>query len=155
MMAKRLLTSLSMILLIAAAIQGKGKGPPHEILRISLGMTRADVHARLQKIGHLEKEERKRQEVWGLKQNAYFSHLLIGFDSDFKVRYLTAVARPNGRRMRYSDLADLKLAKQKRLLQNFQYEWQVPARGNLPAYVVMARGTDPRYLTTYSLKSVN
>jgi hypothetical protein len=154
-MAKRLLTSLSMILLIAAATQSKGKGPPHEILSISLGMTRADVHARLQKIGHLEKEERKRQEVWGLKQNAYFSHLLIGFDSDFKVRYLTAVARPNGRRMRYSELADLKLAKERRLLRNFQYEWQVPARGNLPAYIVMARGTHPQYLTTYSLKSAN
>jgi hypothetical protein len=154
-MAKRLLTSLSMILLVAAAIQGKGKGPPHEILSISLGMTRADVRARLQKIGHLEKEERKRQEVWGLNQNAYFSHLLIGFDSDFKVRYLTAVARPNGRRMRYSDLADLKLAKERRLLRNFQYEWQVPARGNLPAYIVIARGTHPQYLTTYSLKSVN
>ena len=65
------------------------------------------------------------------------------------------MARPNGRRMRYSDLADLKLAKQMRLLQNVQYEWQVPARGKAPGYVVMARGTDPRYLTTYSLKSVN
>ena len=154
-MAKRLLTSLAMILLVAAAVQSKGKEPPHEILSISLGMTRAEVHARLQKIGRLEMEERKRQEVWGLKQDAYFSHLLIGFDSDFKVRYLTAVARPKGRRMRYSDLADLKLAKERRLLRNFQYEWQVPARDNVPAYVVMARGTNSKYLTTYSLKSVN
>lgn len=144
-----------MVLLIAAAIQGKGKALPHEILSISLGMTRSDVHARLQKIGHLEKEERKRQEVWRLKQNAFFSHLLIGFDSDFKVRYLTAVARPNGRRLRYSDLGDLKLAKEMRLLRNVQYEWQVPASGNLPAYIVMARGTHPQYLTTYSLKSVD
>ena len=43
-------------------------------------------------IGTLEKEDRKRQEVWAVKDSR-ISHLLVGYEADNRVRYVTALAR--------------------------------------------------------------
>src|SRR5687767_5286169 len=83
--------------------------PQPEIMGISLGMSRADARSRLQSFGTLERETRKRQEVWAIK-DARVSHLLVGYDPDLRVRYVTAIARAGGPRIRYEDVADLKSA---------------------------------------------
>jgi hypothetical protein len=78
---------------------------------IRLDMTQEEAHARLKKIGSMEKEERKRQEVWAIN-DPRVSHLLVGFDPSLRVRYVTAIARAIGLRIRYDDVGDVKTAQQ-------------------------------------------
>ncbi len=85
------------------------EGHPYNIMGISLGMSRADARARLQSLGSLDRETRKRQEVWTIK-DARISHLLVGYDPEMRVRYVTAIARTDGPRIRYDEVADLKSA---------------------------------------------
>jgi hypothetical protein len=120
-------------------------------------MSREAVRRRLEKIGRLEKEERKQQEVWRLRRDPHYSHLIIGFNKDYtQVRYLTATAREDGgRRVRYSDVLDLKSARQTGSANNYRYTQEVAARGNQPGYVVSARGTDATYLTYYSIEKID
>lgn len=146
---------LVFLLMISTNVPGAGKQPKAEILGISLGMDVKAAHSRLQKIGRLEKEERKQQEVWFLKDDPNFAYLIIGFDSDYKkVRYVTVKARDAGRGVRYSDVLDIKRAREIKAANNLEYVQQVTAQGDRPAYLVIARGTDPKYLRYYSIKKV-
>jgi hypothetical protein len=144
-----LLVCVSMIPLSVSA-----KHPVSEILGIQLDMSQRDAHARLKKIGSLEREERKRQEVW-LINDARFSHLLIGFDSESRVRYVTVIARTGGRRVRYGDVANLMTAQRAANQGNYKFTWEVPSRNGQPAYLVIAHGHDPQYLESYSLKKLD
>jgi hypothetical protein len=132
--------------------------PPPEVSGVRIGMSREAVRRRLEKIGRLEKEERKQQEVWRLRRDPHYSHLIIGFNKDYsQVRYLTATAREDGggRRVRYADVLDLKQARRTGSANNYRYTQEVAARGNQPGYVVSARGTDARYLTYYSIEKID
>jgi hypothetical protein len=125
-----------------------------EIMGISLGMSRNDARARLQSLGTLEKEARKRQEVWALKDQR-ISHLLVGYDPDLRVRYVTAIARTGGPRIRYDEVADVKNAQRTNTQGNYKLTWQVPARRGQPAYLMIAHGHDPQYLESYSVKKLD
>ncbi len=152
---KRVVTaSLLLLAVLSAAATAVAKEPSPEIMGIRLGMSRDTAHTRLQAIGSLEKEERKRQEVWLLK-DPRISHLLVGFDPDFRVRYVTAIARPGGPHIRYEEVADVKRAQRVNNQGNYKFTWEVPARRGQPAYLVMAHGRDPQYLETYSIKRVD
>ena len=60
-----------------------------EIMGLALGMSRQEAHDRLKSRGKLEKEERKRQEVWTVA-DARVSHLLSDSAVDSgKTRKLT------------------------------------------------------------------
>lgn len=150
---KRLL-NLSLIVLLGVSASVIAATPRPEIMGISLGMTRADARARLQSLGTLERETRKRQEIWAIK-DARISHLLVGYDPDLRVRYVTAIARGAGSRIRYEDVADLKGAQRLENQGNYKLTWQVGARSGHPAYVLIAHGRDPRYLESYSVKTID
>lgn len=142
----------------AMSPQAVSKELSSDILGISIGMNEPDAHARLQKIGRLEKQERGAQEVWALSDDAQFAYLIVGFDKSGQVRYVTVKARDVGsgkqpRRLRYADVADIKKARQVIGSGNYEYIWEVAPSANRPAYNVIARGTDPQYLLYYSLKS--
>ena len=125
-----------------------------EIMGIALDMKRDVAQSRLKTIGNLEREERKRQEVWAVKDQR-ISHLLIGYDAEFRVRYVTAIARTNGPKMRYEEVASLRSAQRTNVQGNLKFTWSVePRRGHF-AYVVMARGHDPKYLDSYSVKKLD
>lgn len=125
-----------------------------EIMGISLGMSRDDARARLQSLGTLEKEARKRQEVWALKDQR-LSHLLVGYDTNLRVRYVTALARTGGPRVRYDEIADLKAAQRTNTQGHYKFTWQVSARTGQPGYILIAHGRDPQYLDSYSVKKVD
>ncbi len=127
--------------------------PKSEIMGISLGMSRADARARLQSLGTLERETRKRQEVWAVKDER-ISHLLVGYDPDMRVRYVTAIARSGGPRIRYDEVADLKSAERVQNQGNYKLTWQVGARSGHSAYLLIAHGHDPQYLDSYSIKKL-
>ena len=125
--------------------------PKSEIMGISLGMSRADARTRLQSLGTLERETRKRQEVWSIK-DARISHVLVGYDPEMRVRYVTAIARTGGPRIRYDEVADLKNAERLQNQGNYKLTWQVAARSG--AYLLIAHGHDQQFLDSYSIKKL-
>ena len=148
---KRLL-SLSLLLAISAiSVSAAPARPRPEIMGISLDMKRDDARSHLQSIGKLEKEQRKRQEVWAVKDSR-ISHLLVGYDADYRVRYVTAIARTDGPRISYQELADLKSAQHSVTPGNHKFTWEVAGRRGQAAFIMIARGHDAQYLDSYSIK---
>jgi hypothetical protein len=134
----------------AAAVQARVKP---EIMGVALDMSREAAQSRLKAIGQLEKEDRRRQEVWAIK-DPRISHLLVGYDADYRVRYVTAIARTDGPRMRYQEVADLKSAQRLNSQGNYRFTWEIPERRGQVAFVVIALGRDPNFLDSYSIKKV-
>jgi len=132
--------------------------PQRNILGIHLDMSRAEVQKRLQEIGKFERDERKRQEIWQVRDER-FSHLVVGFDKTERLRYVTAVAREDkeAKRVGYEEIGNLKEARQAGdvAIKNFNYEWNLPAEKRDPQTLVSARGRDPKFLSTYSLKRLS
>jgi hypothetical protein len=135
---------------LAGAAQAKVRP---EIMGVALEMSREAAQARLKAIGQLEKEDRRRQEVWAIK-DPRISHLLVGYDAEYRVRYVTAIARPDGPRMRYQEVADLKSAQRLNNQGNYRFTWEIPERRGQFAFVVIALGRDPNFLDSYSIKKV-
>ncbi len=134
--------------------------PRRDLVGLRVGMTEEAAHRRLEKMGHPRKEEQGeeeeegREEVWEVR-DPYFSHVIVGFDEGGRIRYVTAVAREGGRsRMRYSDVASLKTARQEGdvSINNYHFVWELSRRGKEPRCFVEARGRDPLYLSTYTIK---
>lgn len=129
--------------------------PGRDILGVSLRMSKENAQKHLKEIGTFERDERKQQEIWKVRDER-FSHLIVGFDKVGKMRFLTAVAREDkeAKRVRYDEIGDLKKARQAGdvAIKNFNYEWTLPASKDEPAKMIIARGRDPEFLTTYSLK---
>lgn len=78
---KRLL-SVSLLLVISVLVSAAAARPRPEIMGISLDMKRDDAVARLKTIGSLEREARKLQEVWAVKDadcaHGWSTHSLSG-----------------------------------------------------------------------------
>jgi hypothetical protein len=133
--------------------------PAREILGLRLSMPREAAHERLKAIGKFERDERKRQEIWAVKDNPHFSHVVVGFDASNTLRFITAVSREDGeaKRLRYSDVGSVDAAQQAGdpKINNFHYQWMLPKAGDDPETMVAVRGRDPELLTTYSLKRLS
>ncbi len=143
---------LALSMLASHAADGE---PKREILGLHLEMTKEEATKRLAEIGTFERDERKQQAIWQVR-DASFSHLIIGMSKEGKLRYVTAVAREDSaaRRIPYSAIGDLEQARQAGdpAIKNFRFEWSLPARQDQPAAVAVALGRDPEFLSTYSLK---
>jgi len=133
------------LVVVSAMATVADKSPSPEVLGIRLSMTQKVAHDRMKRKGNLEKEERKRQEVWALTDRRV-SHLIVGFDPDYRVRYVTAVARTGAPRIRYSEVGDIQTAKQTSNQGNYKFTWKFAARREHPAYMVVAQGRDPHHL---------
>ncbi len=159
---KKLVNIALVTLLLAASVYAAGASAApqlaRDILGIRPGMTREEARSQLQKIGRFQKEERKRHEVWEVS-DPHFSHLIIQFDKAKLVHFVTAVARADAKRepMRYSDVAELKNARQKgeAAKNNYRYEWSLEAEGRDPKINIVAWGRDPQYLQYYSIERAN
>jgi len=149
----------SICLLTAAAasllLADEGAGTRRDVLGVQLTMNDAAVRKRLSEIGSLARKERKRQEVWTVRDDA-FSHVVIGFEKTGELHYVTAVARSDkeAKRIRYEEIGPLSAAQQQgdAAINNFNYVWTLPEEEGRPAMQVIARGRDPAFLDTYSLK---
>lgn len=145
-----------LLLSFTPAATAAGKEPVPGVLGISIGMSREAAHKKLGRIGRLEKEERKQQEVWILTGDRHYESLILGFNKDYTgVRYITAKAREGGRRVRYGDALDTAKARQLGTAGNYKYVQEVAARAGRPGYVLTARGTDPVYLTYFSVETLD
>ena len=145
------LLSLSLLLVISVLVSAASARPRPEIMGISLDMKRDAALVRLKSIGSLEKETQKRQEVWAVR-DARISHLLVGYDAENRVRYVTALARTDGPRIRYQEVADLKSAQHSVAPGNHKFMWDIEERHGQSGFILIARGHDAQYLDSYSVK---
>ncbi len=155
-----MLKNLSALLLLCLITFGCADAPKtqsnSDILGIRIGMSKEDTIKRLQEIGKLDHEERKQQEIWTLNNDPHYSHLILAFDKEKQdVRYITAKARENGSRLRYSDVIDIAKAQQRSSANNYKYIEEVAASESTPGYTRIASGTDSDYLNYFSLKELN
>ena len=149
----KIVVAVCCLLLLAAACSTEVEPRP-EILGVRLGMSRDDAHARLQELGKLEKQERKQQEVWRLDGDPSYSHLMVAYDREHaSVRYVTAVANEQGRRVPYADVVSLGSARLDSTRASRTYTQEFPERDGRPGFIARAIGTDPAYLKYYSVKS--
>ena len=129
-----------------------------DILGLRVDMPKAEVQKRLQVIGKFVRDERKRQEIWEVR-DASFSHVVVGFDGKDTLRFVTAVAREDkeAKRVAYNDIAATAHAHQAGdpAINNFNFEWRLAAHKGEPEALVIARGRDPKFLSTYSLKRLS
>ncbi len=157
---KSMLKTLSALLLLSIIVVGCSKPSKtqfsSDILGIRIGMSKEDTIKRLNEIGKLDHEERKQQEIWTLNNDPHYSHLILAFDKEKQdVRYITAKARENGDRLRYSDVLDTSKAKLTASLNNYKYIQDVQAVETNPGFSRIASGTDSDYLNYFSLKELN
>ncbi len=155
----RIITACLALLLIVPMVEATSKKPRAEVLGLRLGMEEDEVRERLAKVAEQQKEEREsegegEQEVWLLnpKSEKRLDYLVVKFDRSHRLHFIIAVARKGGR-LRYADVADLKKAN--RVTDgsghNFSFTWKIAAEGGQPASVIIARGSDPKYLTSYTV----
>jgi len=128
-----------------------GKQPPPQILGLRLGMPYVQAHARLNEIGHFKSEDEGHQ-VWTLNHDKHYQYLIIGFDRDRAVRYVTVLARPDGQPVNYTDVGNLTEATRSGGEGNLRYTWKANDKKGHFEYLAIAKGKDPRYLNHYSIK---
>ena len=145
---------LALTALIGVASDG---GPKRDILGLHLEMLQEDATKRLNEIGTFERDERKQQAVWQVRDPS-FSHVIIGASKEGKLRFITAVARTDSdaSRVPYASVGNLEQARQAGdpAIKNFRFEWSLPALKEQPAAIAQALGRDPEFLSTYSLKRI-
>lgn len=156
-MKKLILINLLLLVWDASAVEASAQRLQRQILGLHLNMTKEAAHKRLQEIGTVIRNEENRQEVWQVRHES-FSHLLIGFDKEDKLRYVTAVAREDkkAKRVAYNDIGDVKKAREAGdpKISNFNYQWELPAADGNPHMLVIVAGRAPKFVTTYTLKSL-
>jgi hypothetical protein len=143
------------ILLAATLVHAGPNQPRREVFGVRLGMNEEAVHKILKKIATQQKEEREEegegeQEVWVLKKDSRFDYLLVRFDAQHQLWLITVVAHKDAG-VRYGDLGVLENAKHATDGRNVTYKWSVAAQGKQAGYVVIARGSNPDTLTSYSI----
>ncbi len=155
-MLKNLLALLLLGLIAFSCSNSSKTQSASDILGIRIGQSKEDATKRLNEIGKLDHEERKQQEIWVLNNDPHYSHLIVAFDKEKQIlRFVTAKARENGTRVRYSDVMDIKKAQQRSLANNYKYIEEVQGNESTPGYSRIASGTDANYLNYFSLKELN
>ncbi len=128
----------------AASLQA---APISDIAGIRLDMPRDTVRTTLASAAKLEREERRRQEVWTLTSDPRFASLIIGYTAQGNVRFVTAVAKPDGVAVHYDQILDVAAADHRAAGTTHTYTW----RTGTPPYYVIAIGPADR-LEYLSLK---
>lgn len=155
-MIKRLIVAFVLLLVVSGSTAADTtKKSTREPFGLRLGMNEEDIHRRLQKIATKQKEEREEeeggeQEVWILKNDPRFSYLLTRFDRSHSLMFVTVVTRPEAR-VRYEDIGKVKDATVNTDGRTYSYRWKVKARGRQRPSVVIARGSNREFLTSFSI----
>jgi hypothetical protein len=143
--------ALLSILLLTANLCAATRVPPPEILGIRLGMAYPQAHSRLTQIGQFKNKD-EGQEVWTLRSDPHYQTLIVGFDRERRVRYVTALANPRGEAVDYSDLGDVRTATSSGGPGNLVVSWKNEDRRSHFEYLAIAKGSDPHRLLSYSVK---
>jgi hypothetical protein len=125
--------------------------PPPEILGVSLGMPYAQARTVLAKLGQMQKEE-EGQQVWRLLGNEHYQFLIVGFDGERRVRYVTALADASGTPLNYQDVGDIVNATRTGQPGNLTFTWKGTDRKPKFEYLAIAKGKDAQRLSSFTVK---
>jgi hypothetical protein len=128
-----------------------GKRPAPQILGLRLGMSYTQAHTRLNEIGQFKSED-EGQQVWTLRHDKHYQYLIVGFDRDRMVRYVTVIARPDGQPVNYADVGNLAEATRSGGVGNLRYTWKANDKKGGFEYLAIAKGKDHRHLNRYAVK---
>lgn len=117
---------------------------------ISLGDARDRVSTALKRIAVLQKEE-EGQQVWKTGDDSDVSYVLIGFDRDRRVRYVTLIAKP-GVELRCDPVGDIVSAQRTGSSGNYTYTRTLHVAGG--AQGAIAKGADAKHLSSCSIKKI-
>lgn len=151
-MMKKILTYTFLFwatLLVSFNVQAQTKP---DVLGLEIGMNKENAVKRLQTIGKKERNERKGQEIWNLSGDPRYSYIIVAFNKENNIRFITAKAREGGKPIRYSDVINIKKARQDGTVNNYKYVVEVPSHGKELGYRIVARGQHKDYLTYYSIE---
>jgi hypothetical protein len=143
--------TLLAFLVLSLTASAVGKQPAPQILGLRLGMSYSQAHARLNEIGQFKSED-EGQQVWTLRNDKHYQYLIIGFDRDRNVRYVTVLARPDGQPVNYADVGNLADATRAGGAGNLRYTWKANDKKGGFEYLAIAKGKDQRYLNRYAVK---
>jgi len=135
-----LLAVLAALLVSCATSAPSQKAPISDILGIRLDMPRDAVRSSLASVARLEREERRRHEIWTLNDDPRFASLIVGYSKEWNVRFVTAVAKPEGVAVRYDEVIDLASATHQTAGETHTYTWTT----GTPPYSVIAIGKSDR-----------
>jgi hypothetical protein len=141
--------ALILIVLMCSAMPAAAKRAPVDLLGLTPGMSDRDVEHRLEKLGTCVRGEGRAKQTWKLSDPRY-EYLVLRYDEDWRIHWVTVFAREGGRRVRYRDIGDLSLATHTG--QHF-YGWTISAHPGAGTWNVTARGGDPRYLESVSIST--
>ena len=139
--------SLVTALLLGLAVPAAANKTPTDVLGLYPGMSDLEVQSRLGKIGEVVRGKDRLKQTWKLKDPRY-EYLVLRYDEEWKMHWVTVFARERGRPVRYRDVGDLALATHTG--QHF-YNWTVPARSGVGTWTVTARGAGSRYVESISI----
>jgi len=107
------------------------KDLPKDLLGVRIGMSKDEAQKSLEQVAVFTREERKRQQLWKLKQDPHFVDLAIGYDENERFRYITAFTeKKSGKKpMLFSSVGDLTKAKAEIVVPHHRYIWEIPAEG--------------------------
>ncbi len=137
----------ALLALLALSLTGAARPGP-SLLGIELGMSDLQVRRKLAKLGEPSQGAETAKQTWKLRHPRY-GYVVVRYDRDWKVRWATAFARPEGRRLRYSEVGPLGEA---RRVGYYIYVWDVPPASR-PGYRIMARGSDSLYASSVALSA--
>lgn len=151
---RRSITLAFLLLFVISETGAATRKPQSAIFGVRLGMSEEAAHRLLRKIASQQREEKNgeregEQEVWLLRDRR-LDYLVLRFNHEHRVSSMSVVARKDSHVL-YSELADLKNASQATDGRNYTYTWKVNRGTNQTSYVVVARGSDPSYLTSYTV----
>jgi hypothetical protein len=142
---------LAAFLLFSIAPLAAARRPAPQILGLRLGMSYDQAHSRLNNIAQFRSED-EGQQVWTLTHDQRYQYVIIGFDRDLQVRYVTVLARPEGKPVSYVEIGDLAHATRTGGPGNLRYTWRASDKRGRFEYIVVAKGKNPRYLDRYAIK---
>lgn len=122
-----LLAATLLVSCVTATASETVPAPQSDLLGIRLDMPRDEVRSSLATVARLEREERRRHEIWTLNGDPRYASLIIGYSPEWKVRFVTAVAKPEGQALRYADVIDLANASHQTAGATHTYTWKTPA----------------------------
>jgi hypothetical protein len=149
---KRRLMIASLMILVAAGSHFAvlAKDPTREVLGLRLGMSEQSARNRLTKIATWQKPDRKKRlEVWVLKGDPTYRFLIVKF-KESQLIFVQAVVNETAH-VRYDELGSLAQAVNRSDGHTHTYEWKVKPRAKQAGYLLIARGTNSEFVTSYSL----
>jgi hypothetical protein len=155
-MSARIVLSIVLLVITFNVVESSPRVPslPQTFFGLRLGVDEEVAHERLKRIATQQKEEKEEaeggeQEVWILKRDKRFNYLIARFDREHRLVLLTVVAHPQ--RVKYAEVANLKLATKATDGINYSYKWKIEPGRNARQFTINARGNSPKFLNSYSV----